>query len=72
MRAVVLGDLVDFYNGGGPAKSKPELWQGYVPWFSAKDMKKPRLEESAEHIKGVPSSVELRWRPGECQAALTP
>ena len=47
---VPLGELVDFYSGGTPSKSRPEFWSGDVPWFSAKDMKQPRLNNSADHL----------------------
>lgn len=50
MRTVALGDVVDFYSGGTPPKSKAAFWQGDVPWFSAKDMKRPRLADSADHV----------------------
>jgi type I restriction enzyme S subunit len=61
---VALGEVVDFYSGGTPSKSKPELWQGNVPWFSAKDMKRPRLRDSADHVAdAVFSSTPLRRLP---------
>jgi len=61
---VALGDVVDFYSGGTPSKSKPKLWQGNVPWFSAKDMKRPRLRDSADHVADdVFSSTPLRKLP---------
>lgn len=64
MKTVALGDLVDFYSGGTPSKAKPELWDGDVPWFSAKDMKKARLADSADHISdAVFSSTPLRKLP---------
>ena len=64
MTTVALGDVVDFYSGGTPSKSKPELWQGNVPWFSAKDMKRPRLRDSADHVADdVFSSTPLRKLP---------
>ncbi|KAA1426883.1 restriction endonuclease subunit S [Nocardioides antri] len=47
---VALGELVDFYSGGTPSKSKSEFWAGDVPWFSAKDMKRSRLRDSTDHI----------------------
>lgn len=59
-----LGDLVDFYSGGTPAKSKPEYWQGAVPWFSAKDMKAPRLADSIDHVsENVFTQTPLRRIP---------
>lgn len=64
MTTVALGDVVDFYSGGTPSKSRPELWQGNVPWFSAKDMKRPRLRDSADHVADdVFSSTPLRKLP---------
>lgn len=64
MTTVALGDVVDFYSGGTPSKSKPRLWQGNVPWFSAKDMKRPRLRDSADHVvDDVFSSTPLRKLP---------
>lgn len=64
MTTVALGDLVDFHSGGTPSKSKPELWQGDVPWFSAKDMKRPRLRDSADHVaEDVFRSTPLRKLP---------
>lgn len=50
MKTVALGELVDFYSGGTPSKAKAGFWQGDVPWFSAKDMKKPRLTDSIDHV----------------------
>lgn len=64
MTTVALGDVVEFYSGGTPSKSKPELWRGNVPWFSAKDMKRPRLRDSADHVTDdVFSSTPLRKLP---------
>lgn len=50
MKTVALGDVVHFYSGGTPSKTNAEHWQGDVPWFSAKDMKRPRLTDSADHV----------------------
>lgn len=64
MRTVALGDVVDFYSGGTPSKAKAELWDGCIPWFSAKDMKSPRLTDSADHVSDdVFSSTSLRKLP---------
>lgn len=48
-----LGDLVDFYSGGTPSKSRPEYWEGHIPWFSPKDMKAQSLWDSADHLGEV-------------------
>ncbi|MFF2388005.1 restriction endonuclease subunit S [Agromyces sp. NPDC058104] len=64
MRTVALGEIVDFYSGGTPAKSNPEYWRGNVPWFSAKDLKRPRLSDSADHISSdVFRATSLRMLP---------
>lgn len=64
MKTLALGEVVDFYSGGTPSKSRPAFWQGDVPWFSAKDMKKPRLADSADHIADeVFNSTSLRKLP---------
>ncbi len=61
---VRLGDIVDFYSGGTPAKTKPDLWDGNVPWFSAKDIKRPVLDDSIDHVAGdVFSKTNLRRVP---------
>jgi type I restriction enzyme S subunit len=64
VRTVPLGEIVDFYSGGTPSKSKPEFWTGRVPWFSAKDLKQPRLTESVDHISNSAfDSTSLRKLP---------
>lgn len=64
MKSVALGDVVDFYSGGTPPKSNAALWQGDVPWFSAKDMKRFRLSDSADHVADeVFSTTPLRRLP---------
>ncbi|MDH6681026.1 type I restriction enzyme S subunit [Rhodococcus sp. LBL1] len=64
MTTVALGEIVDFYSGGTPSKAQIEFWDGDVPWFSAKDMKRPRLTDSIDHISdAVFSSTSLRKLP---------
>lgn len=37
-------------GGGTPSKSKPEYYQGDIPWMSVKDMNKHVLHDTADHI----------------------
>ena len=37
-------------GGGTPSKSKPEYYQGTIPWMSVKDMNKHVLHDTADHI----------------------
>lgn len=45
-----LGEMADFISGGTPSKSRPSYWTGPVPWASAKDMKRFRLEDTEDHL----------------------
>jgi type I restriction enzyme, S subunit len=47
---VKLSDVCRFQSGGTPSKKNPEFWQGAIPWVSPKDMKRPRLNDVADHI----------------------
>jgi Restriction endonuclease S subunits len=35
---VRLAEISTFYSGGTPSKSKPEYWNGNIPWLTPKDM----------------------------------
>ena len=64
VRTVPLGELVDFHSGGTPSKARGEFWGGEVPWFSAKDLKSPRLRDSTDHVtEAALSSTSLRKLP---------
>ena len=56
-----LGEVADFLSGGTPAKSCAEYWGGSIPWVSAKDMKRFRLEDTEDHVSevGVDSGTKL-------------
>ena len=47
---VSLGDLGVWRGGGTPSKSVPSYWTGDIPWVSPKDMKTPRIHDTADHI----------------------
>lgn len=48
--------ILRIVGGGTPSKSKPEYYQGEIPWMSVKDMNKHVLEDTADHIS--PAAVE--------------
>ena len=56
-----LGEVADFLSGGTPAKSCAEYWGGSIPWVSAKDMKRFRLEDTEDHVTkmGVDNGTKL-------------
>jgi len=37
VRAVVLSDIIELTGGGTPKTSKPEFWNGDIPWLSVVD-----------------------------------
>jgi type I restriction enzyme S subunit len=47
---VPLGKLGKWTGGGTPSKSKPEYWNGTIPWVCPKDMKRPLIGSSIDTI----------------------
>lgn len=48
-----LGDCGRFLGGGTPSKSNYLFWTGPIPWVSPKDMKRPYIADSADHISEI-------------------
>lgn len=49
-RGQPLGYLVRTMGGGTPAKEEPTYWSGGIPWVSPKDMKRPLIADSEDHV----------------------
>jgi type I restriction enzyme S subunit len=47
---VPLGHLGEILGGSTPSKSNAEFWDGDIPWVSPKDMKRPVIQDSQDHI----------------------
>jgi len=45
-----LGEVTQFLSGGTPSKGRADYWEGRVPWVSAKDMKRFRLDDTENHV----------------------
>lgn len=45
-----LGNVVQLFSGGTPAKARPEFWNGDLPWVSPKDMKVDEIVDAADHV----------------------
>lgn len=45
-----MGELVRFVSGGTPSREVPRFWNGDIPWLSAKDLKRFRLNDSMEKV----------------------
>ncbi|AKB75019.1 Type I restriction-modification system, specificity subunit S [Methanosarcina lacustris Z-7289] len=41
---------VKIFGGGTPSKSKPEYYEGNIPWVTPKDMKQDFIQDSIDHI----------------------
>ncbi|WP_397459638.1 restriction endonuclease subunit S [Pseudomonas asplenii] len=45
-----LGQLGEILGGSTPSKANAEFWSGDIPWVSPKDMKRPVIHDSEDHI----------------------
>lgn len=45
-----LGQLGEIIGGSTPSKANAEFWSGDIPWVSPKDMKRPVIQDSEDHI----------------------
>ena len=45
-----VGDIASIVGGGTPDTSKPEFWNGNIPWFTPSEIKKKYLAESLRMI----------------------
>lgn len=48
--ATPLGQLGEILGGSTPSKANAEFWNGDIPWVSPKDMKRPVIHDSEDHI----------------------
>lgn len=60
---VPMGKVCRFLSGGTPSKSRPDFWQGPIPWVSGKDLKHPRLNDVTDHISVEGASVGSKMAP---------
>ena len=60
-RETTLGAVTDFLSGGTPSMGRRDFWNGSIPWVSAKDMKRFRLDDTEDHVteEGVANGTKL-------------
>lgn len=68
---VQLGSVVNPVSGGTPSKGRPEWWQGSIPWASPKDMKRPRLHDTEDHISAEALAKGSRLVPAKTVFVVT-
>lgn len=66
-----LGDVADFLSGGTPSKSRADYWDGSIPWVSAKDMKRFRLDGTEDHVTEAGARHGTRVVPAGTVLLLT-
>ena len=64
-REVTLEAVADFVSGGTPSKSRSDYWGGSIPWASAKDMKRLRLQETEDHVTTEGAANGTRMVPAD-------
>lgn len=45
-----LSEIGEWRGGGTPSKANSAYWNGDIPWVSPKDMKVPRIRDTADHV----------------------
>lgn len=66
-----LATLVVLQSGGTPSKANPALWDGSIPWVSAKDMKRLFLDDTQDHISVTAIGCGARLVPAGTLLILT-
>jgi type I restriction enzyme S subunit len=56
-------ELCEIWSGGTPPKSVVEYWNGDIPWASGKDLKRPTLDDSIDHVSAVGVNAGSRLAP---------
>lgn len=56
-----LGGCATFLSGGTPSKSRPEFWEGEIPWVSSGELTALRIEDASLHVteEGVAAGSRL-------------
>ena len=49
-REIRMGHLVSLQGGATPATTNEDFWEGKIPWASPKDIKKPVLFDTIDHV----------------------
>ena len=70
--ATPLKYLATSSGGMTPSKDKPQYWDGDVPWVTPKDMKRPLLADSQDHVSAQAlTETGLKMHPPEGVMVVT-
>ena len=68
--ALTIFDLCNIHSGGTPRKSITVYWEGDIPWVSGKDLKKPALDETIDHLSPEGVTAGSRIVPADSVLVL--
>lgn len=69
-RPRTVGELCEIWSGGTPRKSVPEYWGGDIPWVSGKDLKRPIIRDSIDHVTAEGVGAGTRVAPADAVLLL--
>jgi len=58
-----LDEICEIWSGGTPRKSIAEYWNGDIPWVSGKDLKRPALDDTIDHVSTEAVKAASRLAP---------
>jgi len=66
MKTALLGEVASFVNGGTPARSVPEFYEGSIPWITGADVASDQTISARSHIteEAVARSAAQILAPG--------
>lgn len=65
-----LGEIVDMFSGGTPSKSRPEYWDGEIPWISGASLHVERLYDSDRRVTESAIGNGTRLAPKDATLVL--
>lgn len=65
-----IGECAKFLSGGTPSKSRPEFWQGEIPWVSSGEMVQRRISDTSLRITPDAASEGSRLVPANTVMAV--
>ena len=58
-----VGEVTTWLSGGTPNRSRPDYWNGWIPWISASTLKTAEIRDSDQHISPEAVSTGSKMAP---------
>lgn len=65
-----IGQCATLLSGGTPQKSRPEYWDGDIPWVSSGEMTEPRIHDTELHVSEQGAKAGSRMVPPKTVLAV--